>query len=587
MTAEKNDIREIVEQVLKTVKIEEIIGEYLPLKKTGRRFTAICPFHSDKDPSLSVSPDKGFFHCFGCGAGGNAINFVMKIEDVSFREALLKIAAKAGIKAEISIEKSEAQKQKDAISAIIRDSALFYYENLQSERSGDITSYLSKRGINLESARRFGLGYAPGGKNNLTYFLQKQGYGIDDIIASGMAAKYDDGNISDCFRNRITIPIVDHMGRFVAMAGRSLDNSHAKYINSQETPIFSKSKCLFGINLAKIFIQKEDKAVIVEGYFDMISLWQHGIKNVCASMGTSLTKRQAELLRKFTSRVELLYDSDEAGNTASDRNAEIFYNAGITPKVSKLPPGYDPDLYVREKGESALRKILEKSLDLIDFYIEKQKKICDLSTPSGKSEFVKSLLSHLTELKDIIILEEYIKRISEEAKVSENILRKMISGQATYNYAPAKLKEKKISPEERLLSILFRYPRFIPEAANSISLSEIKDENIRRIYDILFFLKPDRPIKAEDFSAYGEEEGLTNKIIELLIFESYGVNAEESAEALVEELIGKINDNILKVKFKELKKEVEEALAKNVLKRDDESFIEYRRLYQYFKGRRI
>ena len=393
-------LKEKLDEVLKAVKIEDVISDYIQLKRVGKRYAGVCPFHNDRDPSLSVNTEKGFFHCFGCGVGGNAINFVMKAENISFKEALAKVASKAGIQIDISVEKSPEQIKSENIEKIIRESALFYFNNLQSGNYQNNLEYLSKRGISQETIRRFGIGCSPVGRTNLVYYLQQKGYALDDIIDSGMATKYDDGNVSDCFRGRITIPIVNHLGKFIAMGGRTLDSAYSKYINSQETAIFSKGKNFFGLNLSKSYIQKKNCAIVVEGYFDMISLWQHGVNNACASMGTSLTSMQASLLRKFTSNAILMYDSDSAGKSASDRNLEIFYNVGITPKVAILPEGYDPDLFVREFGSEGIEKIIDKSLDIMDFYISDLKGKCDLSTPTGKSEFANKTLSHLIKLND-------------------------------------------------------------------------------------------------------------------------------------------------------------------------------------------
>ena len=579
-------LKEKVNEVLQAVKIEEVISDYIQLKRVGKRYAGVCPFHNDRDPSLSVNTEKGFFHCFGCGVGGNAINFVMKAENISFKEALAKVASKAGIKIDISVEKSAEQIKTENIEKIIRESALFYFNNLQSGNYPNNFEYLEKRGISKETIRRFGIGCSPIGRANLVYYLQQKGYAIDDIIDSGMAIKYDDGNVSDCFRGRITIPIVNYLGKFVAMGGRTLDSAYSKYINSQETVIFSKGKNFFGLNLSKSYIQRKNCAIVVEGYFDMISLWQHGINNACASMGTSLTSMQASLLRKFTSNAILMYDSDSAGKSASDRNLEIFYNVGITPKVAILPEGYDPDLYVREFGAEGIEKIVENSLDIMDFYISELKVKCDLSTPTGKSEFANKTLTHLIKLNDPVIVSEYLKKIAEESQTSEEVLRKMITGKS--DITPKNFfKNNNISSiEEEILSVLFRYPKFLPDVVDIMNSVDFKDKNLKKIYDILILIEPNSPLTMEDFSAYVEEEGLINKIIELLISENSGVDNEDSAKILIDELKNKLSEKILKEKFAVLKKEVEEALINNTIDRNDERFIEYQRLYRHFKGRR-
>ncbi len=579
-------LKEKVNEVLQAVKIEEVISDYIQLKRVGKRYAGVCPFHNDRDPSLSVNTEKGFFHCFGCGVGGNAINFVMKAENISFKEALAKVASKAGIQIDISIEKSSEQIKSENIEKIIRESALFYFNTLHSGNYPNNFEYLEKRGISRETIRRFGIGCSPVGRANLVYYLQQKGYAIDDIIDSGMATKYDDGNVSDCFRGRITIPIVNYLGKFVAMGGRTLDSAYSKYINSQETVIFSKGKNFFGLNLSKSYIQKKNYAIVVEGYFDMISLWQHGINNACASMGTSLTSIQASLLRKFTSNAILMYDSDSAGKSASDRNLEIFYNVGITPKVAILPEGYDPDLYVREFGAEGIEKIVENSLDIMDFYISELKGKCDLSTPTGKSEFANKTLAHLIKLNDPVIVSEYLKKIAEESQTSEEVLRKMITGKSDIT-PKSFFKNNNISSiEEEILSVLFRYPKFLPDVVDIMNSVDFKDKNLKKIYDILILIEPNSPLTMEDFSAYVEEEGLINKIIELLISENSGVDNEDSAKILIDELKNKLSEKILKEKFAVLKKEVEEALINNTIDRNDERFIEYQRLYRHFKGRR-
>lgn len=579
-------LKEKLDEVLKAVKIEDVISDYIQLKRVGKRYAGVCPFHNDRDPSLSVNSEKGFFHCFGCGVGGNAINFVMKAENISFKEALKKVASKAGIQIDISVEKSPEQIKAENIEKIIRESALFYFNNLQSGNFQNNFEYLSKRGISKETIRRFGIGCSPIGKSNLVYYLQQKGYALDDILDSGMAVKYDDGNISDCFRGRITIPIVNYLGKFVAMGGRTLDSNYSKYINSQETAIFSKGKNFFGLNLSKAYIQKKNCAIVVEGYFDMISLWQHGINNACASMGTSLTSMQASLLRKFTSNVILMYDSDSAGKSASDRNLEIFYNVGITPKVAILPEGYDPDLFVREFGNEGIDKILENSLDIMDFYISELKEKYDLTTPTGKSEFANKTLAHLIQLNDPVIVSEYIKKISEESQTSEEVLRKMISGKT--EIAPKNFfkNSNTSSVEEKILSMLLHYPKLLPEVEDIMNSVTFKDKNLKKIYDILITLNPNTPLTMEDFSAYAEEEGLINKIIELLIFENSGIDNEDSAKIFIDELKEKLSDMFLREKFAVIKKEVEEALINNTIDRNDERFIEYQRLYRHFKGRK-
>ncbi len=582
-----NDFKDQTEEVLKKLRIEDVVSEYIQLRKVGRRFAAVCPFHNDKDPSLSVNPDKGFWHCFGCGAGGNLFSFIMKIENMTFTDALNYLAGKAGVTIELDAQKSADYRLREDLKSAIRESAVFYHERLFSSSGKDALEYLRKRGLSDSSIRRFGLGYAPSGRTNLCHFLESKGFDPEHLFKSGMVSRWEDGSLSDYFRNRITIPILDHMGRFIAMGGRILDDSGPKYINSPETPVYRKSDHLFGLNLTKQAIVKADSAVLVEGYFDLIALWQYGITNAVASLGTSLTSSQAHLLRKFCGNAVLAYDADGAGRIAAGKGLDIFQSAGIAPKVAVLEAGNDPDSFLHQKGAGPMIAIIENSLDIIDYHISVQRELNDLSTPAGKSVFVKEVMAVIAKMKDPVIIAEYIKRISEEADVSETVLRSMLKGRP-YGYdSPVFQPKSKIStPEEKILEVIFQYPMVIARVGESLSLADIGDERLRRIYEILFSIAPKEEISAEDFSGYANEEGLINKIMELVMSENLQVTSEVAACELVDELLLKIRDNKMLSRLQELKKEVEAALLKNDMGHDDERFIEYQRLYQYFKGRK-
>ncbi len=582
-----NIYREQTDAILSTLKIEDIIGEYISVKRSGRRFAAVCPFHSDKDPSLSINSDKGFWHCFGCGAGGNLITFVMKIENISFIEALRILALKAGVDFVPDPVLSAEYRQKEVLQNIVREASVFYHEKLFSSIGEEALSFLKKRGISEGTAKRFGLGYAPTGKNNLTYHLEQKGFLQEDISRSGVVSVWEDGNTKDLFRNRITIPILDHLGRFIAMGGRNLEESGPKYLNSPETAIFSKSFNLYGLNITKAAILKSSTAYLVEGYFDLISLWQHGIINVVASLGTALTTGQAQLLRKFASDIILAYDSDAAGNMAAVKNIDVFSNAGLSPRVMRLDEGFDPDSFIRKFGRDVLRARAEKSMDAFEFHIDNQMKLNPPDTPAGKSAFIKELMPIIEKMKDPVALAEYIKRISEEAGVSELLIRNLLRGRVNKaDIAVFRPSDKAVSSQERILATILQYPLLVKKVSDSLSISDIEDETIRKIYELLFSMPEKEVLSAADFSVYTNDEGLLNKIMELIMSESLHVGSPETAGALTSELLQKIRDDKLKKRFEILKKEVTEALAKRQIDHSDERFVEYQRLNQYFKGRK-
>ena len=582
-----HEFKDYAGEILSKLRIEDVIGEYIQLKKSGRRYSAVCPFHADKDPSMSVNTEKGFWHCFGCGAGGNLFSFIMKIENMTFSDALHFLAEKAGIEIKFNEEKSAEYRHRTLLCDIIKESAKFYHELLFSDSGKQALSYLKARGLNEAVIKRFGLGFAPSGRNNLSYYLDKKSINKELTLKSGMISVFEDGSSCDYFRNRITIPILDHMGRFIAMGGRIIDDSGPKYINSPETSLYKKSDHLFGLNLTKQDIVKVNNAIMVEGYFDLISLWQHGITNATASLGTSLTSSQANLLRKFCSKTILAYDADGAGRMAASKGAELLMSAGITPKVAELSNEKDPDSFIRSNGKQEFQKILDDSLGLVEYHIETQKKLNDLSSPQGKSTFVKEVMTVIEKLKDQVMIAEYIKKISEEANVSESVLRHMIKGHRyDKDLSLFNRKQQNTSPEEKILIVIFQYPPLISKVSDSISLADISDPILQRIYEILFSFSPKERLCAEDFSAYANEEGLISKIMELVMSENLQVTSPDIANELIRELLEKIKDAKLTERMNELKKEIELALVKKEIAHDDGRFIEYQRILQHFKGRK-
>jgi DNA primase len=347
----------LLEEIRSKVDIVDFISDYVPLKKSGQNYKALCPFHAEKTPSFMVSQPKQIFHCFGCGAGGDVVSFLMKHETLSFNEAVQVIAKKAGIKiGEFAYDKDRAEKR-EKLLAINREAAQFFIKNLlNSETAQD---YLKKRGTEDSSIRAFSIGYAPPKRDSLMKYLKKTGY-TDSLIKDAGLIVSDERGIRDVFRGRIIFPIYNYQHDIVAFGGRVLDDSLPKYLNSPETEIFKKGDTLFGLNLAKEEIRKKGYAVLVEGYLDTIICHQYGFKNTVAPLGTALTSKQLQRLKPVANKVVLVFDSDAAGVAAAKRSLEILSECNFRAKVLLLPEGEDPDSFLRKKAASLLKGCLRE-----------------------------------------------------------------------------------------------------------------------------------------------------------------------------------------------------------------------------------
>lgn len=576
-----------IEEVLQKTRIENILGDYISLKPSGKRFMGVCPFHGDKDPSLSVNPEKGLWYCFGCSEGGNVFTFVSKIENVDFNDALLIVARKSGIPlAPRDVKITAATAFREKLMNLVKEAIMFYNHQLESSDSGKhALLYLKKRNILPEYIKLFKIGYAPKGKINALYYLKSKGYTPEDAIKAGIVLKrHDDGELVDYFRHRIVFPITDSQGRFIAIGGREFEEGTGpKYLNSPETEIFSKSRTLFGLSYAKKSIGQEDEAIVVEGYIDQIQLFQQGIHNVVASMGTNLTPEQAKLMRKFCSTCILAYDSDSAGRMATARGVAIFEESGIIPKVLLLPDGEDPDSLVRKTSAAHFRELLKDVKELVEYEIIRLKEENDINSADGKAAFVNGILSLIKEIKDPFKRDVYIKRVSEESGINEDIIRKSSFGRNSMLHPQIGTLQKIISNlsiEEKLLKIMMNNPESISKVRQSVNIADINDKTLWPVFETLFASKSDKSVTVSDFSSYIDNEGILNKITKLIM----EGDATPYSEELIDGYVQKIKDEKLKLRFKKLEKEVEELLSQNNMDHNDERFIEYQRLCQYFKG---
>ncbi len=412
---------EIIEEVRQTNDIVDIISQYMHLKRSGRNYFGLCPFHNEKSPSFSVSPDKQIFHCFGCGVGGNIFTFLTKIEGINFIEAVQMLAERANIQLPTIENKGDIAKEelKAKVYKVNEYAANYYHKNLYKPESKIAQEYIKKRALTNETLKSYKIGFS-GKFDELYKQLKKEGFEEKEILESGLVNKNDNGTYIDRYRNRLMFPICDVRGKVIAFGGRVLDDSKPKYINSPENIVYSKGRHLFGLNVAKKGDTK--KLLIVEGYMDVISLHQRGITNVVASLGTALTQQQGWLLRKNSEQIILSFDSDEAGQTAKMRAIDIMQNMGCDIRILQMEGAKDPDEYIIKYGNIRFQNLVEKALSVIEFKVKLLKKDLDLNNTSDKIKFLNQIAKLISKIDNTIEKEIYIEKIAKTYDISKEAI---------------------------------------------------------------------------------------------------------------------------------------------------------------------
>lgn len=413
---------ELVSEIIEKNDIVDIISQYMNLKKRGRNYIGLCPFHSEKTPSFSVSQDKQLFYCFGCGEGGNVSTFIQKIEKMSYPESLRFLAEKAGIRIseDISKEDMEKAKNRQILLRINKEAARFFYNNLKG--NSDALKYLYNRGISNETIKRFGLGLSKDSWNSLKDFIISKGLKEDLALSAGLLVKKNNGvGYYDRFRNRIMFPIIDLKGNVIAFGGRVMDDSKPKYLNSPDTLIYNKGYNIYGLNLVKE-IRDLKNIIVVEGYMDAISLHQNGINNAVASLGTAFTEPQARLLKRFANEIIIAYDSDAAGQAATLKGLSILEKQGCSVKVLRLPSSKDPDEYIRKEGLESFKKLVDNSMLLMDYKILNLKKGIDIQNIDHRVKFIKQLANIMQTIESPAEVDAYIKKYSKEMQIGEEAI---------------------------------------------------------------------------------------------------------------------------------------------------------------------
>ena len=451
--------------------IVDVVSQYVQLKKSGVNYFGLCPFHNEKTGSFSVSPDKQIFHCFGCGAGGGVITFVMKAEGLSFPDAVRYLADRAGMQVpEQGEEERRAARHRDRLYALCRDAARFYYDTLWRPENRAPQQYFIGRGLSRRTMNRFGLGYAPDSFHALMDAMTAKGYTRDELLDAGLVSRSEKGRIYDRFRNRVMFPIIDVRGNVIAFGGRVMDDSKPKYLNSPETPIFHKSRNLFALNLSKT--TKNDYFILAEGYMDVIALHQAGFDSAVASLGTSLTEEQARIIARHTERIVISYDADGAGQSAAQRAIDILKRCDLQVKVLRIPGAKDPDEFIKARGAAAFRALIERSEDHNAFRIEQIAAKYDLEDDEARVLFLKDAARMLAGIESSIEREVYAGRAAKMAGVTQPKDR-------TLAYADV----KSAKAEENVLRLLFTDQKLIHSVEEQLPAAWFSAPVLRKIYE--------------------------------------------------------------------------------------------------------
>ena len=503
--------------------IEDVFSSYTSLKKHGSTSKCLCPFHSEKTPSCTVYSDTQSFYCFGCGAGGDVISFIKRIENLSYIEAVRFLAERAGISMPENDGRSDESARKKARTyEINREAAKFFFKYLLSGPDKRGLEYFKERKLTPQTIKKYGLGYAPDDWHVLRDYLRSLGYRDEELITADVC-KYSDRGAYDNFRGRVMFPIIDLRGNVIAFGGRIIgDKKGPKYVNTADTPVFKKSRNLFSLNHAKNSSSK--RLILAEGYMDVISINQAGFENVVATLGTALTPEQARLMSQYASEIIISYDSDEAGQTATRRAINLLSAAGLNTKILKIPDAKDPDEYIKKFGSTRFRLLLDGADDAVSFELEKCKAGLDLNAENDKYTYLKKAVSVLASLEDALQRDVYISRISRDAGININVLNEQVA-----HAVKAKKNIKQKLEWESTKRSLTKKDEINPEAAIFSSQSKAEE------FIILYLMK--NPDRLNDITAkIKPEEFVTefNKRVYLAVADAVGSSAEFSLSLLSE-----------------------------------------------------
>ena len=538
------EVGSFADKVKQQADIVRVVGEYVQLKKGGQNFRGLCPFHSEKTPSFNVHPVRQIYHCFGCGKGGDVFNFVMEMERCEFPEAVRIVAEKCGIpvpsKRERTPEEKRESQQRSLLVEMHRETQAFFVKQLEGTLEGKAArAYLEDRGLDKEVLVRFGIGYAPSGGDLLLRHLKPR-YPEPLLAASGLVSRDAGGRLFDRFRRRIMFPIANESGKIVAFGGRALGDEQPKYLNSPESPIYSKSNVLYHLDRAREALRQQDFAVLVEGYMDAIAAARAGAGNVVASCGTSLAEPQVKLLSRFTRRIVVNYDPDTAGQAATERSLAILLEHGFEVRVLALPGKADPDKFIREQGAEAYLKLLKESPAYVDYLVGRARQM-DLSTGEGKLRAVNYLLPYVQKIPNRLLRSEWATRISQQLRVEEPVLREALRKAASERRSEVQTRPELVGrpgrpAERRLIRMLAEAEGFRVQLAQRLQETSLYHGlETERIFAALIVanLSGD-PLDVNALAALLEER--ERRLLFEILFETQAEPSWDEAESCLEAL---------------------------------------------------
>ena len=555
--------------IQRKVNIVDVIQNYLPIEKKGKNYFAICPFHDDHNPSLSISPEKQIYTCFVCGASGNVFNFVMNYENISFTSAVLKVANLAGINIDIKQDKKEKIKDNryDSYYKIFDIANKYYQNNLNSVYGSKALSYLKERNITKDVIKEFEIGLSLN-DNLISKLLSSKGYSLNSLEELGLCG-VKDKFLYDIFRNRIMFPLKDSLGNVVGFSGRIYNGEKdSKYINSKESVVFKKGKTLYNYKNALKEAKERKQIIIVEGFMDVIRLYTIGIKNVVATMGTAITKDHVSLIMKLSKNVVLLFDGDKAGEKATISAIDELSKVNIEPKIIRLEDDLDPDDYIIKKGKDAFLMHLNNPISKLDFVLNIKRRKTDFKDYNEISNYIKEAAKEISKIDDQIVYELSIKRLSKETLVDVDTIKSIIgnipSTKKEIIYKPKKIKMDKYElAENYLIHYMLRDPNAILVYQNNVSYLSSKNLNLLAV-KILEFYEKNGYIDVTDFTVFLEDnEVLINEVLKI-----DAIKLPDKVDGnVIKEYIKTIDDGIIKNEIKNIKEKisVEQDVAKKVI----------------------
>ena len=491
----------LIEEIRAQSDILDIVSANVLLKKSGQNYKGLCPFHSEKTPSFTVSPEKQIYHCFGCGAGGNVFKFVMEMEDLPFLDVVRGLGSKCGVELPTfkSGQVNAKSNERDMLLNINQKATNYFIHSLMSEDGTSARGYLNSRGFNDKKLLTdYSIGWAlPGWKNTFNLLKNKEKFSKNDILRAGLIKQKegaDESNFYDRFRERIIFPLQDIHGNLIAFAGRVITDTEPKYLNSPETPLYIKGKHLFGFNRAKESIRKQNRALIVEGYFDQMRAHQNGIRNSVATCGTALTLEQANLLKNHTNRATLIFDSDSAGQAATKKGFEVLLKQGMSVEVLSLPAGHDPDSFIHKFGSEKFLDELKNAKPFVESYIDDAIADGNLSTPMGKVDVVNKVLPILMKIENTIERTEWISILTERANVEDKALlselKNAIKQDKTVVHESHQRTDNsnKQNAELYLVHLMFSDKELALQIKEQVKIEDFADPNLRQIIQLCYQL---------------------------------------------------------------------------------------------------